>query len=166
MKLTPKRLAVTGITAAVYAALTAALPMLSYGMVQCRFSEALNLLVFISPVFAPGIILGCFIANLFSPIGAPDLIFGTLATALSALFITKFSKNLFTASLWPVVFNGLIVGAEILFFFSEPPLSAMNYIMFAAAVMAGEIMAVTVIGTVLFSQLMKNEKFIAVMKDL
>jgi len=166
MKITPKRLAVTGMTAAVYAVLTVALPMLSYGEIQCRYAEALNLLAFINPVFAPGIVLGCFIANLFSPIGMPDWIFGTLATALSMVGIIKFSKNLFVASLWPVLLNGIIVGAEILFFFSDPPFLLITYLSFAGTVMLGELLAVTVIGVVIFSQLMKNKKLAGMLKDL
>jgi len=166
MRLTPKRLAVTGMTAAVYAALTAAVPVLSYGEIQCRFSEALNLLIFINPVFAPGVVLGCFIANLFSPIGVPDWIFGTLATALSALLIIKFSKNLLTASLWPVVINGIVIGAEILVFFSDPPMSPVKYAGFAGAVMLGQAVAVTLIGVPLFSQVMKNEKLLKILREI
>jgi len=164
--ITPKRLAVTGMTAAIYAVLTIVLPMWSYGELQCRFSEALNLLIFINPVFAPGIIIGCFISNLFSPIGIPDWIFGTGATALSALFIIRYSKNLFIASLWPVLFNGLIVGAEILFFFSDPPISLVKYLFFAGTVMIGEALAVTVIGYIIFSQIMRNEKLVSILKNI
>jgi len=153
-------------TAAVYASLTVALPALSYGGVQCRFAEALNLLAFINPVFAPGLVLGCFVANLFSPIGAPDWVFGTLATAIAALGIIKWSKNLFTASLWPVFVNGAIIGAEILFFFSEPPPSVIKYLGFVGTVMLGEAIAVSLVGTVLFTRLMKNERLVEYLKNI
>jgi len=166
MKITPKKLTVIAMTAAVYALLTVGLSPISYGEFQCRLSESLNLLAFINPLFAPGIILGCFIANLFSPIGVPDWIFGTAATAVSMLFVTKFSKNMFIASIWPVVFNGVIIGAEILFFFSEPPFTLLKFLSFSATVMAGQVVAVMVVGYIAFSRLMKNDKFASFLKNL
>ena len=161
-----QRMALTGMTAAVYAALTVLLPIPAYGDIQCRLSESLCLLAFLNPVFAPGIILGCFIANLFSPIGLPDVVFGTLASALSMLGVVKYSKNLFTASLWPVVVNGLVIGAMILFFFTEPPHTVVKYIMFAATVMLGQFVAVSVAGVVIFSRVMKNKRLMGFIKNL
>jgi len=160
------RMALTGMTAAVYAALTVLLPIPAYGDIQCRLSESLCLLAFLNPVFAPGIILGCFIANLFSPIGLPDVVFGTLASALSMLGVVKYSKNLFTASLWPVVVNGLVIGAMILFFFTEPPHTVVKYITFAATVMLGQFAAVSVAGVAVFSRVSKNKRLMALIKSL
>ncbi|MCL2836010.1 MAG: QueT transporter family protein, partial [Defluviitaleaceae bacterium] len=97
-----RRLALTGITASVYTVLSLFFPYLAYGQIQCRFSEVLNLLAFINPVFAPGIILGCFITNLFSPFPL-DWLFGTLATAAAMFCITR-TKRLIIASLWPTAF--------------------------------------------------------------
>ena len=50
--------------AAVYAAVCLALPFLSYGPVQIRFSEALTLLPVLMPEAVVGLTLGCFLANL------------------------------------------------------------------------------------------------------
>ena len=36
--------------------------------IQVRLSEALTVLPFLFPATAPGLVVGCFIANLFSPI--------------------------------------------------------------------------------------------------
>lgn len=159
-----RRICVTGLTAAVYAALTLSLPMLSYGQIQCRFSEVLNLLVFINPIFAPGIVLGCFIANLFSDLPF-DWLFGTLATLGSVLFIAKFSKNLFIASLWPVLFNAVIIGAELCIAFGIP-FNLFGAGVVFAEVMIGEFVAVVVIGYPLFTYLMKNRRFIEILKGL
>ena len=64
-----KELMNTAMVAAVYAVLTLAIAPLSFGMVQVRFSEMLMLLAFFDKKYAPGLILGCFIANCFSPFG-------------------------------------------------------------------------------------------------
>ena len=164
-KTTTRRMAVIGMTAAAYAALTILLQPISYGEIQCRISEALNLLAFINPIFAPGIILGCFIANLFSPVNPLfDSIFGTLHTATAMLFITKFSKNLFIASLWPTVFCFYISG--MILYVSGIPWSLIGFISLTAWIMAGQFIAVTVIGYPLFSRLLRNEKFAAMLKAL
>ena len=166
LKLTPKRMAIISITAATYAALTLFLPVPAYGEIQCRLSEVLNLLAFINPVFAPGIVIGCFIANLFSPMPL-DILVGTAATALSVFFIAKFSKNLFIASLYPTIFNGIIIAALIMFaMIPNTEWSVLTFLLIAASVAAGEFIAVTVIGYPIFRIIMKNEKLMNLMKDI
>jgi len=159
-------MAVTGMTAAIYAALTVLLPIPAYGPIQCRLSEVMNLLAFVNPAFAPGIILGCFIANLFSTVNPVlDCIVGTAATALSMLFIVKFSKNLLIASLWPTLYNGVLVGAMI-FFTAGIPLTLINFLSMMFSVMVGEFLAMTVAGYCLFRLLMRNEKLVAYLKEI
>lgn len=162
MKLTPKRMAVIGITASIYVVLTLFLPFPAYGEIQFRFSEVLNLLAFINPIFAPGIIIGCFIANLFSPM-ILDCIVGTLATAITMLCITKFSKNLFIASLYPTVFC-VFIGAMITFTGVEWTFT--NFLIITASIMAGEFVVMTFVGYPIFRQLMKNQKLIMILKEI
>ena len=80
-----RSLCLSAMIAAIYAALTMALPMLSYGPVQLRFSEALTVLPFFFPQAIPGLFLGCAISNILSAYGIVDVIFGSLATLLAAL---------------------------------------------------------------------------------
>ncbi len=153
---TARRISVIGLTAAVYVVMTLAFPILSYGEVQCRLSEILNLLAFVNPVFAPGVVLGCFLANLFSPNGMLiDCVMGTSATLLAVIFIVKFSKNLFIASLWPTIFS-IIIGVE-LCLISELPFTIINFVSLTFFVLVGEFIAVTVIGYPLFKQFLKNK---------
>ena len=84
-----RSIALSAVIAAVYTALTMSLPMLSYGPVQLRFSEALTVLPFFLPEAVPGLFLGCVIANLFSPFGIADVIFGSIATLVGAFFTYK-----------------------------------------------------------------------------
>ena len=114
-------IAVNAIIAAAYAALTVAVAPLSYGNIQFRFSEILLFLAFFDKRFFPGLILGCFIANLFSPMIAYDITFGTAATAIACAgsyflgkLVTKATGKeeigLFVVPVVGAVANGFLVG--------------------------------------------------------
>lgn len=106
-----RRLALAGLVAAVYAAATLILPIPQYMGVQFRVAEAMTVLPFLFPAAIPGLAVGCFIVNLFSPYPL-DILFGTLATLLACL-MTRHMPNRWLAPLPPVLCNALIVGAEI-----------------------------------------------------
>lgn len=113
-------LALGAVIAALYAVLTyvAAAVNLAYGPVQFRFSEALTVLPVFTPAAIPGLTLGCVIANLGSPLGVVDWIFGPLATLLAALatYLVKDVKIKglpVLAPLPPVITNVVIVGFEL-----------------------------------------------------
>ncbi|MEZ0536672.1 QueT transporter family protein [Caldicellulosiruptoraceae bacterium PP1] len=151
-----KEIVYIGLTAAVYTVATVLIAPLSYGAVQFRFSEILNLLVFIDPIYAPGLVLGCFIANLFSPLGWVDVVFGTLGTLLSVIMIAR-SKNLFIASLWPTIFS-VIVGLELHFVQKLP------FLITTLTVMLGEFVVVTLIGYPVFNAIMRNRALMNILK--
>ncbi len=106
--------------AALYTVLTLVAAALNwaYGPVQFRFSEAMTVLPMFTPAAIPGLAIGCFLSNLWSSMGAMDMVFGTLAT-LTAAFATRAVRNVrvkgipVLAPLPPVLFNALIVGLEI-----------------------------------------------------
>ena len=114
-----KRIAVFGIIAAVYVVLTVALGFMSYWGIQFRIAEALTLLCFYKKDYIIPLTLGCAIANLFSPMWQLDVPFGTLAT-LIALFLIIKSKNIYIASLMPVVVNAVVVAIELKIAFNLP----------------------------------------------
>ena len=127
--------------AALYAGLTLATPMLSYGSIQFRFAEALTLLPALTPAAIPGLAVGCLLANLGSPYGLIDIVFGTLATLLAAIctwLLRKIQwKGLPLLSvLMPALFNGVIIGALLYFVLGFP------FIASAISVAAGEAVAV------------------------
>ena len=109
-KFTTRDLTLAAIVAAVYAVLTLTLPIPQFTGIQVRLSEALTVLPFLLPATAPGLVVGCFIANLFSPYSL-DVIFGTAAT-LIACILTRHMPNRYLAPLPPVLCNAVIVGAE------------------------------------------------------
>lgn len=103
-----KGMAIAGVIAALYVALTLPFGQFAFGPIQFRLAEILTLLPFLSPWAIWGVTIGCLLSNLlFSTIW--DAIFGTLATLIAAYFTYK-SRHLLVAPVWPILFNGLIIG--------------------------------------------------------
>lgn len=140
--------------AAIYVVLTIAFP-LSYGPFQFRISELLILLCFYRKEYSVSLILGCMIANFFSPYGIVDVFFGTLATVLSVAMICLI-KNIYVASLFPTLFNGIIVGLEICLYENLTPFWE-SFGSIALSVMFGEFVVVSVVGILVFKLLEKNQ---------
>lgn len=141
--------------AALYAVLTLLLPVASYGPIQFRFSEILVLLVFYNKRFIPGLVLGCALANLFSPMLVFDVIFGTLSSYIAFKLMQK-AKNLYIASIFPVLLvsvpaigTWLILASDEVFF-----VLLMQF-------MLSEFVMVSIIGVILFKILEKNEGFMS-----
>lgn len=109
---TVKLIVINGIIAALYAALTVALAPISYMEIQFRLSEILVMLAFYNKKLIPGLVIGCVIANLFSPLGLMDVIFGSLATLLATILI-YYSKNMIVAAFAGAIVNGIIIGIEL-----------------------------------------------------
>ena len=144
------------LVAALYAGLTLALPGISFGPVQFRLSELLVLLCFYRRDYSVALILGCFIANCFSPMALMDMIFGTLATAI-AVIPMRSVKNIWVASLLPVISNAVIIGVELNIAFGEPLWAGM------LSVGLGELAVITVLGCPLFSLVLeKNKRFMEI----
>lgn len=120
-----------GVIAALYAALTLCLSPISFGIFQCRISEALVVLAAFTPAAIPGLTLGCLISNAIglamgvNIAGAWDILFGTLATLLAslcsyALRQIRFFKLPILSTLPPVIFNAVIIGAELSYVLNIP----------------------------------------------
>lgn len=120
-KINTRRLVMAALIAAVYTALTVLLTPFSYGVVQCRVAEALTVLAAFTPSAIPGLAVGCALSNLLgvgvSPIGAVDVLVGTLAT-LAAACLSRRWRNVrwwgmpILSVLPPIVINALVVGVE------------------------------------------------------
>ena len=156
-RFTTHQLATAGVIAALYAVLAyfASVFGIAYGPIQCRFSEALCVLPFLFPAATPGLFVGCLVANLLSPYGALDIIFGSLATLLAAVW-TQHTHHKWLAPLPPVLCNAVIVGAVISFQqtgFTGAFAGAFVYN--AVTVGVGEAIACYVLGGVLLTVLPK-----------
>ena len=151
---TVQDLTLAALIAAVYAVLTLALPIPAYSGVQLRVAEAMTVLPFLFPAATPGLFVGCFIANLFSPYPL-DILCGALATLLACL-MTQRVPNRWLAPLPPVLCNMVIVGAEIAWFETGfGPGFWTAYAFNAFTVGLGELIACVVLGELLLSILPK-----------
>ena len=113
-KWSSRQLATAAIIAALYTvmSLMSSVFGLTYGAIQCRFSEALTVLPFFLPEAVPGLFVGCLVTNLMSTVGPLDIILGSMATLLAALWTAKM-PNKWLAPLPPVICNAVIIGAMI-----------------------------------------------------
>ena len=121
MKKSTQWIARVALIAAAYATLTylAGLAGIAYGEVQFRFSEAMCILAAFTPAAIPGLTLGCLLANLASPLGPIDWVCGTAATLLAALVTYALRRWKWLTPLPAVIFNAVIVGAELAYLFGE-----------------------------------------------
>ncbi|MGL5439428.1 MAG: QueT transporter family protein [Filifactoraceae bacterium] len=154
-----KLLVITAVIAGIYGTLTICLAPISYGAIQFRLSEIMTLLAFVNPICTPGLVIGCIIANFFSPFGVIDIIVGTIATFL-AVYPMRYIKNIYIASLLPTISNGIIVGLEVAMLAKLPLLETIAYIAL------GEFVVVSVLGVVTTKMLLKNKHFNEIMENL
>ena len=148
-----KKLVRCAAIAAIYAVLCLVLAPFSFGTVQVRVAEALGMLVVFGPEYAVGVTIGCFLANMIGT-GFPDILFGTAATALSCVVMKLLRKYrikglAIPASIPPVVFNALIVGPEIAYYFSDTPFTLGLCVFNGVTVAIGEIISCCVLGVAL-----------------
>ena len=149
--------------AAIYAAVTYFVKPISFGAQQFRISEALTILPILTPAAIPGLTIGCLIANLGSPYGIADIVCGTAATLLAAICTRltgkiRFKKIPLLSPLFPVIFNGVIVGLEISYFMPEG-LTFAGFAVSAASVALGEAVVCFLLGLPLYAALDKTGIF-------
>ncbi len=159
-----KYLARAAIIAALYAGLTVGLAALSYQVSQIRFAEGLTVLPFCFPEAVPGLFLGALIANLFSPFGLIDVVFGSLITLVAAActylvgYLLKkrlkkwpfFFLSLILAPLFPVIFNSFGVSFYLLKF---GLVSGYTYLGAVLSILTGELIACYLLGAPLLAAL-------------
>ena len=138
--------------AAIYVALTFVFQAFSFGQVQVRIAEALTILPAFTPAAIPGLFIGCLIGNLLGGTILPDIIFGSLATLLGALFtyiLRKQSKYL--APLPPIIFNTLIMPFVLRYAYGL----GLPIWYFMLTIGAGELISCGVLGLILYTALQK-----------
>lgn len=154
------RLARCAVVAALYTALCLMLAPISYGPIQVRVAEAFCLLPIFGSEYVVAVTLGCFLSNMLG-YGFPDILFGTLATFLAALCTyrlrSKRVKGLaIPASIPPVVFNALIVGPEIAYYFSDTPFTLTACVVNGLTVAIGEVVSCMILGVALVKLIESN----------
>ena len=142
--------------AAVIAALYVVLTFLAnlFGLanyaIQVRFSEALTVLPLFTPAAVPGLAAGCLLANILTGCALPDILLGTLATLLGAVFTRLLRKHKWLAPIPPIAANTLIVPFVLRYVYGIRPL----WLSFVT-VCIGELISCGLLGGLLISLLWK-----------
>lgn len=144
-------IAINAMIAGVYAALTLALSPIAYLEIQFRLSEVMVFLAFYNKKYIPGLVVGCLLANLPSPLGMMDICFGTLSTLLVCIAM-YYIKNRYIAAIIGAIITGLIIGTELYYAFTIP------FVLNASYVFIGELI-VLLIGAIIFKTLESNSQF-------
>lgn len=88
-----KIIAVNGLIAALYIAVTFAIAPIAFGSIQYRVSEIFNHLIVFNKKYMYGIVIGVFFANLFfSPAKLYDITFGVAHSVISLLIVIWISR--------------------------------------------------------------------------
>ena len=107
-----KTIAINGVFAALYIAVTFFVQPFGFSNIQFRLSEIFNHLIVFNKKYFFGIVLGVILANFFfSPMVAYDLIFGVGQTVIS-LFITIITSKLIKSIIPRMIVNTIVFTAS------------------------------------------------------
>lgn len=146
-----KLIAINAMIASIYAVLTLAISPIAYSEIQFRLSEIMVFLAFYNKKFIPGLTIGCIVANLFSPMGLLDVVFGTTSTIIVCISMYLI-KNRYLAAITGALITGIIIGGELCYAYQIP------YLINALYVAIGELI-VLIIGALVFKILENNKRF-------
>ena len=145
-------LALTGIIGSLYVILTLVFYPISFGPIQVRISELMAILPLFCGEAIVGLTIGCLISNLLGN-GILDIIFGTLATLISAVctyFVGKKVKKdlpkFILGGFFPVILNAIIVPFTFLAIMELKEL----YLLSAIQVFVGQLLSVYGLGSVVY----------------
>ncbi len=145
------------IIGALYVVLTLASNIfgLASGAIQLRLSEAFTVLPAFTFSAVPGLFIGCIIANVITGAAIWDVVFGSIATLLGALGTYYFGKKKYTAPIFPILANTVIVPLVLKSVYGLK--DAIWYLFLTVGI--GEILSCGVLGTILYTLIKKTRLF-------
>ena len=114
---TAKMAVVTG----VYVAVTIVLSVISFGAIQFRLAEMFNFLPLFNKRYTIAVTLGVAIANLASPLGIVDVLFGSVSTLIVLLICRAVTKRITSLKKKMIVTTLMFTVAGQLTFFYQAP---------------------------------------------
>ena len=136
--------------AAIYVVVTLLVAPFAYGEVQVRISEALTILPVFTPAAVPGVFLGCLISNILGGCILPDIILGSLATLIGAVFTWMLrNKSKYLAPLPPIIANMIVVPFVLKYGYMVP--LPIPFMMLTVGI--GEVISCGVLGLILYAAL-------------
>ncbi|MBQ7743344.1 MAG: QueT transporter family protein [Lachnospiraceae bacterium] len=172
MNLELKSILRNAVYAALYVTLCFIFQPISFGPIQVRIAEALCIMVLFDKNAVFSITLGCFLSNLLvggTPLPIVDAFLGSLATFIG-LFLARFIKsdNFFLKMLPTIISNAIIIPYELIIvmgwgdvdLFGTTIVGSVAVIVTALSVAIGEIIALYVLGYILYKAIKRlNIKF-------
>ena len=123
--------------------------------IQVRFSEALTILPYFTPVAIPGLFAGCIISNILTGAMPLDVIFGSLATLIGAIGTNILKKKLpkikWLAPLPPIIANTIVVPFVLAYVYKFD--GSIPYFMLTVGI--GEVISCGILGMILLFSLEK-----------
>ena len=149
-----RKLAEGAMIAALYVVLTLVFAPISFGPVQMRIAEMLTIMPLFTSAAIPGLFVGCLLGNIIGGAIIPDIIFGSLATLIGAVFGYMLRSNRWLVPIPAVISNTLIVPFVLKYGYGVdiPIIFIMIYIL------AGEIAGCFVLGEIFGGILMTRRK--------
>jgi len=147
------------VIAALYVVLTyfATMLGLSNGAIQIRFSEALTILPYFTPAAIPGLFVGCIISNLLAGAVIWDIVFGSIATLLGAIFTYLLrKKSKYLSPLPPILSNTIIIPFVLTYAYGVP--DGLPFLMLTVGV--GEVISCGLLGILLLRLLERYKNHI------
>lgn len=122
---------------------------LSNGPIQVRISEALCIMPIYSFEAVPGLFIGCLFSNIITGANFFDVIFGSLATLIGAIFTYRLRKHKYLALLPPILSNTIIIPLLLVYAYHLNK----AFLYFVITIGLGEIVSVGILGLLLMKLL-------------
>ncbi len=149
---TTTKVAQGAVIAALYVVLTMLFAPISFGAVQVRVAEIMTIMPLFTSAAIPGLFVGCVLANLLGGAIVWDVVFGSLATLIGAVFGYMLRKNRWLVPIPAVAANTVIVPLVLRYGYGvELPL----YLL-AVYIAVGEIVGCYILGELFASVLLKH----------
>ena len=140
--------------AAVYVVLTVVFAPIAFGQVQIRIAEALTILPLFTPAAIPGLFIGCLIGNIVGGAVLPDIIFGSLATLIAAVFTYMLrNQSKYLAPLPPIIANIIVVPLVLRYAYGV--LLPIPFMMLTVGI--GEVVSCGVLGIIVYTALQRYQ---------
>lgn len=140
--------------AAVYVVLTVVFAPIAFGQVQIRIAEALTILPLFTPAAIPGLFIGCLIGNIVGGAVLPDIIFGSLATLIGAIFTYLLrNQSKYLAPLPPIIANIIVVPLVLRYAYGV--LLPIPFMMLTVGI--GEVVSCGVLGIIVYTALQRYQ---------
>ncbi|TCK87892.1 putative membrane protein [Natranaerovirga hydrolytica] len=106
--------------AAIYVVLLLIFQPISFREGQIRISEILTVLPYFTPAAIPGLFIGCLIGNYLGGAILVDIIFGSLASLVAAVFSYLLRKNKYLVPIPSIIINAVVVGLILKYGYGVP----------------------------------------------